>query len=168
MKNDYKPASHEGEMTRSAFLRAAASGVGLCYAAAAGYPIYRYLASPIEKGDSAPAVTEVPVPESQNLAKGEAKMFKFGSKPAMLIHHADDTWSAFIAVCTHLGCTAQYEKAKTRIFCACHGGVYDPKTGGNVSGPPPKPLPKLEVKVTNEGVVVSIPGAAKAATPAKA
>jgi cytochrome b6-f complex iron-sulfur subunit len=157
MKKEYnhKAVPTEGEMTRGAFLKAAAGGVGLCYAAAAGYPIYRYLSSPIEKVESAATVSEVTVPDGQKLAKGEAKMFKFGAKPAMLIHHQDDSWVALIAVCTHLGCTAQYESAKNRIFCACHGGVYDPKTGGNVSGPPPRPLTRLEVKVTADGVVVT-------------
>ena len=143
------------EITRSAFLRAAASGVGLCYAAAAGYPIYRYLASPLEKVEGTSTVSEVTLPAAQKPAPGAAVMFKFGTKPAMLIHHLDDTWTAVIAVCTHLGCTAQYEAAKTRIYCACHGGVYDPKTGGNVSGPPPRPLTRLGVKVTAEGVVVT-------------
>lgn len=155
-KENYLKTDLNGEeITRGAFLRAAAGGVGLCYAAAAGYPIYRYLASPIEKVESTSTVSEVTLPDAQKLAKGTAMMFKFGSKPAMLIHHKDDTWAAMIAVCTHLGCTPQYESEKNRIYCACHGGVYDPSTGANVSGPPPRPLTRLSVKVTADGVVTT-------------
>jgi cytochrome b6-f complex iron-sulfur subunit len=73
----------------------------------------------------------------------------------MLIHHLDNTWVALTAVCTHLGCTVQYESQANRIHCACHGGVYDSHTGANVSGPPPKPLKLFKVAVNDAGVEVS-------------
>jgi len=82
-------------------------------------------------------------------------MFKFGHSPAMLIHHADDRWVAFSAVCSHLGCTVQYEPQADRIHCACHGGVYNAYTGGNVSGPPPKPLRVFKVTQQPTGVLIS-------------
>ncbi|MCX7824061.1 MAG: Rieske (2Fe-2S) protein, partial [Verrucomicrobiae bacterium] len=122
---------------------------------ALGYPIYRYLKSPVEKAAQEAAVTEVTLKDAQKLPAGSALMFRFGSKPSLLIHHSDGTWTALSAVCTHLGCTVQYQAEKQRIFCACHGGVYDPKDGRNVSGPPPKPLRRYEVKVTDAAVVVS-------------
>ena len=34
--------------TRRAFLAAAAGAAGICYIAALAYPVYRYLASPVE------------------------------------------------------------------------------------------------------------------------
>ena len=70
----------------------------------------------------------------------------------MLIHHEDGRWIALTAVCTHLGCTVQYEPQADRIHCACHGGVYNPYTGANVSGPPPKPLKLFKVAVNDTGV----------------
>jgi cytochrome b6-f complex iron-sulfur subunit len=82
-------------------------------------------------------------------------MFKFGTKPAMLIHHKDGTWSAMEAVCTHLACTVQYQAEENRLYCACHGGVYDTKTGAAVSGPPPKGLKAFNVKVQDGTVIVS-------------
>jgi len=42
-----------------------------------------------------------------------------------------------------------------RIHCSCHGGVYDPHTGKNVSGPPPKPLKAYKVNVGTTNIVVS-------------
>ena len=140
--------------TRRAFL-IAAGAAGLCYTAALAYPIYRYLASPAEMAASTSAVTEVTLKDAQKLPEGSALMFKFGSSPAMLIHHQDGSWVALTAVCTHLGCTVQYEPQMNRIHCACHGGVYDPRTGANVSGPPPKPLKKFNVAVSDAGVQVS-------------
>ncbi len=150
------PATEEtGERrTRRAFI-AAAGAAGLCYTAALGYPIYRYLASPVEMAMNATAITEVTLKDAQKLPKGSVLMFKFGTAPAMLIHHQDNSWVALSAVCTHLGCTVQYEPDANRIHCACHGGVYDPRTGANVSGPPPKPLKLFKVAVNDAGVEVS-------------
>jgi cytochrome b6-f complex iron-sulfur subunit len=140
--------------TRRAFL-AAAGAAGICYTAALAYPIYRYLASPAEMAASMAAITEVTLKDAQKLPVGSALMFKFGPSPAMLIHHHDGSWVALSAVCTHLGCTVQYEPELHRIHCACHGGVYDPRTGANISGPPPKPLKMFKVTVNDTGVLVS-------------
>jgi len=140
--------------TRRAFL-AAAGAAGVCYATAMAYPVYRYLASPSEMALSASAVTEVTLKDAQKLPAGSALMFKFGPSPAMLIHHTDGRWIALSAVCSHLGCTVQYEAQMDRIHCACHGGVYNPYTGANVSGPPPKPLKLFKVAVNDAGVEVS-------------
>ncbi|HEY1985985.1 MAG TPA: Rieske (2Fe-2S) protein [Terracidiphilus sp.] len=140
--------------TRRAFL-AAAGAAGLCYTAALVYPIYRYLASPMEMASNATAITEVTLKDAQKLPPGSVLMFKFGTSPAMLIHHQDGSWVSLSAVCTHLGCTVQFEPQADRIHCACHGGVYDPRTGANVSGPPPRPLKRFKVAVNDAGVEVS-------------
>jgi cytochrome b6-f complex iron-sulfur subunit len=140
--------------TRRAFLTAAGAA-GLAYLAALGYPVYRYLESPAEMELSESAVTEVTLKDAQKLSVGSVLMFKFGTRPALLIHHLDGRWVAMTAVCTHLGCTVQYEPQADRIHCACHGGVYNAYTGANVSGPPPKPLTLYKVSVNPTGVHVS-------------
>jgi cytochrome b6-f complex iron-sulfur subunit len=144
----------ESMPSRRVFLGVAAAA-GLCYAGAIGYPIYRYLASPAEMAANETAVSEVTLDKAQALPLGSAMIFKFGSSPAMLIHGADDSWVALSAVCTHLGCTVKFEPELNRIHCPCHGGVYDPHTGKNISGPPPKPLKAYKVNVGANGVVVS-------------
>jgi cytochrome b6-f complex iron-sulfur subunit len=145
----------EGEQrTRRGFL-IAAGAAGLCYTAALAYPIYRYLASPEEMAASEAAVTEVTLKDAQKLPAGSVLMFKFGTRPAMLIHHEDGRWISMTAVCTHLGCTVQYEPQADRIHCGCHGGVYNAYTGANVSGPPPKPLKLYTVAMNGNDVKVS-------------
>ncbi len=141
--------------SRRAFVLAAAGSIGACYAAAIGYPLYRYLASPVEKAAAAGAVTEVTLADAHKLPLGAVLMFRFGSKPGLLIHHRDDTWVAMDAVCTHLGCTVQYQPDRDRVYCACHGGVYDARTGANVGGPPPRPLRLFKVSVGPAAVVIS-------------
>ena len=69
-----KEAADPGEQrTRRAFL-IAAGAAGLCYTAALGYPIYRYLASPQEMESSAAAVTEVTLKDAQKLPAGSVKL----------------------------------------------------------------------------------------------
>ena len=151
-----KPVAEEpGEVATRRFFLGAAGAAGLLYTAALAYPIYRYLASPEEMASEAAAVTEVTLKDAQKLPPASVLMFKFGTAPAMLIHHEDGRWVALSAVCTHLGCTVQYEPQADRIHCACHGGVYNPYTGANVSGPPPKPLRLFKVAVNDTGVEVS-------------
>jgi len=143
------------EPGRRGFLKLTLGAVGACYAAAIGYPVYRYLASPAETAATMGAVSEVSLKDADQLPAGSALMFKFGTRPAMLIHHADDTWVAFDAVCTHLGCTVQFEPAKNLVTCACHGGVYEPLSGRNIGGPPPRPLRNYVVRVETGSVLVS-------------
>ena len=150
-----KAPVNEDSMNRQTFLRVAAGGVGLCYAVALGYPVYRYLSSPIEKASALAVVTELTLQDAAKLRPGTALMFRFGPRPSMLIHHADGAWTALEAVCTHLGCTVQFEPGKDRIFCACHGGTYDSHTGANIAGPPPKPLKALVATINGNDVVIT-------------
>jgi cytochrome b6-f complex iron-sulfur subunit len=142
-------------VARRRFIKGILSGVGACYAAAIGYPVYRYLTSPAERAAALSAVTELILTGAQLLPAGSVMMFKFGSRPSMLIHHRDGGWAALDAVCTHLGCTVQYQSDRDVIHCFCHGGEYDSRTGKNVSGPPPRPLRSYQARVVADGVLVS-------------
>jgi len=53
---------------------------------------------------------------------------------------------AFSARCTHLGCTVN-SVSKGKIFCPCHGSVFDARTGAVVQSPATSPLPKVAVTV---------------------
>ncbi len=147
--------SPEEDISRRSFVRIAIGGAGLAYAAAIGYPIYRYLNSPVETAIEAAAVKEVLLKDAQKIPAGSALVFKFGVSPALLIHHTDGTWVSMTAVCTHMGCTVAFDPSKERIVCACHGGQYDPKTGDNIAGPPPRPLKKYDV-VMSEGSDITV------------
>jgi Rieske Fe-S protein len=83
-----------------------------------------------------------------------SKIFRFGTRPALLMVTADGQYHALSAVCTHLGCTVQYRPDLHEIWCACHNGMYD-LNGRNISGPPPRPLEQFQVHVRGEDIVVS-------------
>jgi cytochrome b6-f complex iron-sulfur subunit len=145
----------EDESSRRSVLKTGVGLVGACYAAAVGYPVYRYLAAPAAKARAQGQVTSVAIPQKDLPGMGTATMFLFGSRPTLLIHYADGHYASFDAVCTHLGCTVRFEPQNKRIFCPCHGGTYDMETGAVVAGPPPKPLKIYRVEVTDGNVVVS-------------
>lgn len=150
-----KESEESASVPRRTFARVVIGAAGLCYAAMLGYPLYRYIAAPVEKAAKEAAVKEIFLKDAHKLPAGSAMIFKFGARPALLIHNDDGNWIALDAVCTHLGCTVKYEAENKRIFCECHGGIYDPKSGKNIGGPPPKPLRRYEVKVSDEGITVS-------------
>jgi len=116
------------------------------------YPIGRYLVPPQLPESSASTVTLAVKPDEVKPNSGQ--IFKFGSKPAILVRTASGEMRAFSAVCTHLNCTVQYRADLERIWCACHNGHYD-LNGKNVAGPPPRPLDALTVNVRGAQITVS-------------
>ena len=65
-----------------------------------------------------------------------------------------EKFTAFSGVCTHLGCSIGYDADKTRYHCPCHHGLFDPKTGAVIGGPPPRPLDSLPVRIVDGEVQV--------------
>ncbi len=137
-------------MTRRSILKAIAAVLSAFWAVVIVFPVFRYLQRP---KDDTPEVTEVEVGPESEIAPGKSKTFKYGKKPGLLVRDDKGDFHAFEAVCSHLACTVQHRPQKKDIYCACHSGVYD-LGGGNVSGPPPKPLTRLNVAVNAEGNVV--------------
>jgi len=114
------------------------------------YPAIRYVIPPPVSESTNLSVVAAKVGE---LKVNSAKVFRFGSEPAILIHMAGGKYRAFTAVCTHLGCTVQYRSDLHEIWCPCHNGTYNLQ-GRNISGPPPRPLAQYQVHIQGEDVVV--------------
>ena len=115
------------------------------------YPVWRYLIPP-QSGE--PATQSVVAAQASQVKANSGMVFKFGSKPGLLVRAQDGSLHAYNAVCTHLECTVQYKSDTSQIWCACHNGMYDLE-GNVVSGPPPRPLERLAVNLRGEDVVVS-------------
>ena len=115
------------------------------------YPVVRYLVPPsvADLGGN-----EVIAAKIGDLKPNGAKLFRFGSRPGLLLRVGEGEYRAFSATCTHLSCTVQYRSDLHEIWCACHNGMYD-LNGRNVSGPPPRPLETYQVHVRGEDLVVS-------------
>jgi len=136
---------------RRRFVETLLGGSFLASLAAFVYPVWRYLAPPAIAdlgGD------EVAAGKIGEIKTNGSKIFRFGTRPALLIVTDDGEYRALSAVCTHLGCTVQYRPDLHEIWCACHNGMYD-LNGRNISGPPPRPLEQFQVHVRGDEIIVS-------------
>jgi len=115
------------------------------------YPVLRYLVPPAATDLGGDSVVAAKVGE---LKANSGKIFRFGSRPGLLVRTADGEYRAMSAVCTHLNCTVQYRSDVREVWCACHNGFYD-LNGRNVAGPPPRPLDAYDVHINGDDVVVS-------------
>ena len=115
------------------------------------YPILAFLVPPkaAESGEAS-----VVAGSAKNLPANSGLIFKFGSRPALLLRTPNGDIKAFSARCTHLDCTVQYRSDLQGIWCACHDGHYD-LNGRNVAGPPPRPLEEFKVHLRGDEIVVS-------------
>lgn len=116
------------------------------------YPVGRYLVPPAGGESAAASVTLDITPDEITTNSGH--VFKFGSRPAILIRTPNGELRAFSAACTHLGCIVQYRDDIGHIWCACHNGHFD-LNGRNIQGPPPRPLDSYVVNVRGDEIVVS-------------
>ena len=141
------PTIARSDFDRRTFLDALL-GVGFVSTAAAiAYPVTRYLVPPVS---GEPATQSAGAGRAATLLPNSGRIFKFGSKPGIVVRTPDGEVRAFTAVCTHLDCTVQYKPDTSQIWCACHNGTYD--LGGNVvSGPPPRGLEQFVVNIRGEG-----------------
>jgi len=115
------------------------------------YPVLRYLVPPpvTDLGGD-----EVVAAKLGQIKPNSGEVFRFGSRPGLLIMNSDGIYRALSATCTHLGCTVQYRSDLRQVWCACHNGIYD-LNGRNVSGPPPRPLDVFDVHTRGDEIVVS-------------
>jgi Rieske Fe-S protein len=141
----------DNEVSRRRLLDVFLSGGLLAFLGAVLYPVTRYLTTPKVQETSASSVVAAKVDQ---VKPNSGLIFRFGSKPGILIRLPSGQFRAFTAVCTHLGCTVQFRSDLELIWCPCHNGRYN-LAGKNVGGPPPTPLESFDVNVRGEDVVVS-------------
>jgi Rieske Fe-S protein len=84
------------------------------------------------------------------LGLNTAAIFKFGSKPGIVVRTAEGEIRAFSAVCTHLDCTVQFKNDTRNSGARATTAPYD-LGGAVVSGPPPRGLEQFVVNLRGEG-----------------
>lgn len=74
--------------------------------------------------------------------------------PGWIIRTGQQSFTAFSAVCTHAGCTVNYDPNRDAFVCPCHGGTFSAKTGQVLAGPPPAPLGPIDVQIADGQIYV--------------
>src|SRR5579859_49075 len=70
--------------------------------------------------------------------------------PVLVIKLPSGSVVAYDAVCTHAGCTVEYDPSSVTIFCPCHGAQFDPARNAEVlGGPTITPLAAIPIHVNS-------------------
>jgi len=88
-----------------------------------------------------------------DIPPGEGITIPFGRYPALVIN-TDKGLRAYSAVCTHFACICKWDKEDNVIHCPCHEGFFEPYEGGVISGPPPLPLEKIPLTITDGEIFI--------------
>jgi Rieske Fe-S protein len=59
---------------------------------------------------------------------------------------------AYSQQCTHLSCAVIPEPERNRLFCPCHEGAFDLRSGRPIAGPPNRPLTRVLIDVRGEAI----------------
>ena len=140
-------ASAEEDVTRREFARFLVAGAGamaignLCLAA------WTQLRT-INTGEPRAIVPLADVPiEGTHLFQ-----YPGDDDPAILVRLGERDVVAFSQKCTHLGCVIYFEEEQQRWHCPCHEGNFALRTGAVISGPPPRPLGKIDVEIRGDTI----------------
>jgi Rieske Fe-S protein len=99
---------------------------------------------------------ELTIGSAASIPAGGVKLFNYPTEndPCILVRKADGALVAYSQKCTHLSCAVYFSQQHNRLECPCHEGYFSIETGRVLQGPPPRPLPRIEL-VEREGMVIA-------------
>jgi thiosulfate dehydrogenase [quinone] large subunit len=79
--------------------------------------------------------------------------------PGVVIKLHDGTFVAYDTVCTHAGCTVEYDRSSGYLLCPCHGAAFDPAHQAQpIAGPTDQPLTSLPIHVDTASGRITLTG----------
>ena len=153
------------DLSRRQFLNTMVNAIGAGITAILAVPLAGYFLDPAmrkaagEKNwvklGAAGELSDTPKAYTFQTVRTEGFMKQQVNASAYAFMGEDGQPKAISNTCTHLGCPAGWNADKSEFHCPCHGGVYD-KTGKNIGGPPPRPLPSFEAKIENGDLYIEV------------
>jgi menaquinol-cytochrome c reductase iron-sulfur subunit len=143
------------EINRRDFMKLTIAGIGGVIAAAIGIPAIAYIVGPALKEKTADWIKLGAV---NKVELNTPTLFKTTIQTQTGWVSSEEEFSGYVMtengqdfivmsnVCTHLGCKVRWIPDQEGFYCPCHNGVFA-KDGSVVSGPPPRPLDRFEVKI---------------------
>ena len=130
---------------RREVFRLASVGIVAVGAALAGGKMRTKNPTP-EAGTAIATLSGLPIGATKNFAAADGS-------PAVLFRTKAGVF-AYSRICTHQGCTVNYDANSNTLLCPCHGAAFDPtKDGAVVGGPAPAPLTKIKVAIKGNSIV---------------
>ena len=145
-------------VTRRSFLGRISLALSGLAAAVVSVPIIAYLLSPLlepapEEWRDLGLVQNFQIGETVEVAYDEPSSLPWAgqtSRTAVWLRRTGDRdFTAFGLNCTHLGCPVNWRAGAELFLCPCHGGVYY-ADGSVAGGPPPRPLERFGVRITQD------------------
>jgi Rieske Fe-S protein len=95
-----------------------------------------------------------PVRVAASLAAGEWVRFAYPTAEdrAIAMRLPGGQLVAYSSICTHLSCAVIPKPTQRVLDCPCHEGRFDATDGRVVHGPPPRPLPVIELEERSDGI----------------
>jgi menaquinol-cytochrome c reductase iron-sulfur subunit len=152
-------------LTRRRFLSRISLALSGLAAAVVSVPIIAYLLSPLLQQPPADwhdvgLVENFVVGRTVEVAYDDPSSLPWAgqtSRTAVWLRRDSLTdFTAFSINCTHLGCPVNWRPDAELFMCPCHGGVYY-SNGSVAGGPPPRPLVRVAVRVTDDQRVQVLP-----------
>lgn len=86
---------------------------------------------------------------------GGSKVFQYPTDvaPCILVRTAQASYVAYSRLCTHNSCPVFYHREENAFECPCHHGVFSVADGSVLEGPPPRPLPRILLKVRGNDIL---------------
>ena len=149
---------------RRGFLRAAAGvlvgSVGAAMAAVVGRAAVGTSLVPrdarwVRAGRLDELETNVPTPVTLRVTRQDGYLETVDQQVVFLVRDETSTVRAMSSSCAHLGCSVAFNREKGQFLCPCHNGVFN-IDGSVVSGPAPRPLDTLAVRVDRARVMVQV------------
>ena len=106
------------------------------------------------RGRQASQLAPLRIAQLQEIPIGGVKLFHYptASDPCLLIRASAERLLAYSQKCTHLSCPVLYQAAEQQFYCPCHAGRFAVEDGRPLSGPPERPLPRLEIKIAGDEI----------------
>ena len=95
---------------------------------------------------------------AERLLPGSFLYFEYPKRGdgAILLRGSEGEFSAYSRKCAHLGCSIEFDDSRRCLFCPCHRGAYDARTGFVIFGPPPRPLDQIVLQMRDCGEVWAV------------
>ncbi len=85
---------------------------------------------------------------------GGALLIDVGSDTVMVIRTSQTAVVALSAICTHAGCSMNFDSSQNLLVCPCHGSQFN-ESGDVVTGPARRPVKVYSATLANNIVTVA-------------
>ncbi|MFN2221336.1 MAG: ubiquinol-cytochrome c reductase iron-sulfur subunit [Chloroflexota bacterium] len=150
-------------LDRRDFMKAVTGAIGGLIAATIAIPAVAYIIGPALKRNE--AEEWIALGSASKVEIGTPTLFKASVErqtgwilnvSELTVYVLTEDGREYVAMsntCTHLGCRVRWIADEDRFFCPCHNATFN-KSGEVLSGPPPRPLDRYEVKLEDEQLFV--------------